>query len=354
MNIVIVNALGNRTVDRCLKSLYGTIEQTECSFDLYVLRELEFREETLNRALGIVPPGEDILFVGDDIVFRSGWFEALKKGREHYDIVGMSMVYPDSDIIQDRGYDLVQDTHRVYLEPRDRGKLLRDVKPFESRQVDAVCGCFLYVSSKVLHEVRSFSEKGRNRWGEFVYICEARKMGFRAGVMGAYLEHGGISTKSNKNIELRSKSYHYEKEIWRDIVRTYVQSDWVQQKREYSVDKSLISNLEKTPGRVLVYGVGIIAEEIMRSLNNESIDIEFCSGLEEEEGMVFWGKKVLKAKASDYDRFDWIIVTPGNIARSLSKEIHENLLDRSVENTRVSYVIRDETEGGFQYCVIDV
>jgi len=44
MNIVIINALGNYAIQRCINSLYATTPDNR--FDLYVFRETGFREQT--------------------------------------------------------------------------------------------------------------------------------------------------------------------------------------------------------------------------------------------------------------------------------------------------------------------
>jgi len=71
MNIVIINALGNYAIQRCINSLYATTPDNR--FYLYVFRETGFREQTLNKALKTVGT-EDILILGDDILLTQGWF----------------------------------------------------------------------------------------------------------------------------------------------------------------------------------------------------------------------------------------------------------------------------------------
>src|SRR3990172_6497705 len=157
MNIVIISALGNEAARKCINSLYATTPENR--FDLFVVRERGFREQTLNQALKIVGKEKDVLFVGDDIQFTAGWFEALITHYEEADILGLSMLYPDTTKIQDRGYDLVDLDGRIILEPRDRGKTKESAAPFTWRACDALCGCFMLVKSEVFKLVPEFREE---------------------------------------------------------------------------------------------------------------------------------------------------------------------------------------------------
>lgn len=309
MKIVILSALGNQVASRCVQSLLETA--SEADFDLHLIRESGFREQTLNRALALLGTREDILFVGDDITFTPGWLESLQSHRDRADILGMTMLYPDTNLIQDRGYDLLGSQTGVALVARDRGLDPARTEPFGFRFCDGVCGCFLYVHKEVFSRVPAFSEQGMNRWGEFIFICEARRAGFTAGVIEQGLFHGGVSTKSNPDPRLSSTSYLVENQWWLDIVRDRVDPSWVKDQDQPVPDEALIRLLSDPETQVLVYGAGTAAEIILQHLEPELADrLVFCSGLAEEVGLEFHGHTLVSAEAVDPNQFAIILMTP--------------------------------------------
>ena len=74
----------------------------------FIFDELNQREETLNHILKSVDNESDIFIVADDVVFTNGWFESLEKNYEKGDIISFSTLFPDSNIIQDYGYDFIK------------------------------------------------------------------------------------------------------------------------------------------------------------------------------------------------------------------------------------------------------
>lgn len=320
MKIVILSSQGNATAKICLDALLNTAPGSD--FDIHLFREKGFREQTLNYALETVGTKDDVLFIGDDILLTPGWYEALQNNLEKAHILGMSMLYPQSTKVQDRGYDLMG--AKSLLEPKDRGQNYNSIENFDFRFCDAVCGCFLYIKAEVLAKVASFSEKGVNRWGEFIFIAEARKAGFTCGVIGHYLHHGGVSTKNNPDKKFSSASYLVEHGWWEDIVREFVDPAWVRTGPQNHLDDSLAQLFSLPNTRILIYGAGTVAEFIINSLDgNLGADIEICSGLSEEVGLSLLGHELKNAATISPSRFDTILMTPLHMGKGLFHKILE-------------------------------
>ena len=320
MKVVILSSLGNDTAQRCTSSLFETA--AEADFDVHVFRERGFREQTLNHALQQVGIGEDILFVGDDIVFSDGWHQALINKLDQADILGMTMLYPGTSKIQDRGYDLMGEDGKAALVAKDRGLKKDSPEPFEFRFCDAVCGCFLYIKAEVFAHVDSFSEQGQNRWGEFIFIAQARKAGFTCGVIEHYLQHGGISTKNNPDQKLSSTSYLVEHGWWDEIVRDHVDPQWIKKSPKSHLDISLAQLLTPPGNRILFYGGGTVAQFILNQTGeNLKAHLDFCSGLKEEVGLEFMGHTLQDAATIDTTKFDTILMTPLRIGEGLFYKI---------------------------------
>ncbi|HEX9654065.1 MAG TPA: hypothetical protein VGA99_10160, partial [bacterium] len=291
MNIIILNALGNETLRRCIDSLLQTTATAD--FDLHVFRERDFRERTLNYALAQVGTKHDTLFVGDDIEFTPGWYEALMNHYLAADILGLSMLYPNSSKIQDRGYNLVALDGQILLEPCDRGLLRENIQPFGWRACDALCGCFMLVKSGVFKLVPKFREQGGNRFGEFIFASEARHKGAHVAVIDHFLHHHGHGTKSHVDKSMSSNSFRIEGPIWEMIVRDHVNEKDIRIRRRRLLDgnfKDRITSMRHR--RILFYGVGTVTEFILSSVDLDSGGIAFCSGLPEEAGVVFEGQKI--------------------------------------------------------------
>jgi GT2 family glycosyltransferase len=332
MKIVVLSALGNTVAQQCIASLFETT--TSVDFDLFLVRERGSREQTLNFAMSLVGIDEDVLLVGDDIKLTPGWYEALMDNYDRADILGMSMLYPGTTKVQDRGYDLVQIDDRITLEAKDRGLPKDKITAFGSRSCDALCGCFMLVKKNVFNFVSGFSEEGQNRWGEFIFTQQAQKLGFNVIVLGHYLYHLGRSTKVNPNKSLSSESYLLEQRIWRNIVNKYVDKDQV----KISIKKLLSRELENillSNKRILFYGAGTILEFICKKLYDKSDlkFIDFCSGLPEEQGKVFLNKKISFYKNVQFKRYDIVVITVLGKEREVS-----NLIRKYIGGKKVYYV----------------
>jgi len=314
MKVVVLSALGNAVAQRCISSLLETT--TAVDFDLYLVREKGFREQTLNQALLLAGMDEEILFVGDDIEFTPGWYEALMDNYDIADILGMSMLYPGTTKVQDRGYDLVQIDDRITLEAKDRGLSKNEITAFGSRRCDALCGCFMFVKKKVFNFMREFSEEGQNRWGEFIFICQARKQGASVAVIDHFLYHGGKSTKSNPDKALSSISYQAERGIWESIVNKYVDKSFIARSYSCEISESLANILSEAED-ILLYGAGTVSEHLLKYLDGKRVTI--CSGLPEEQGMLFNGYEVEDYEKALAKSYDLILMTPLYIGSDLYK-----------------------------------
>lgn len=312
MKVVVLSGLGNEALRPCLSSLFETSSRSD--FDLHVIRERGFRERTLNCALEVVGVDDDILFVGDDIVFTVGWREALESHLPEADILGMSMLYPGGATVQDRGYDLVQIDDRVVLEAKDRGRSQHAVVTFGSRKCDAVCGCFMFVKKNVFDVLHEFSEEGRNRWGEFIFICHARKHGIKTAVIDHFLYHGGIGTKSNNDKSLSSISYKAERGIWDSIVSKYVKKSFISRSYRTEISQTLMKVLFQAED-ILLYGAGSVSEHLIRHLKGKRLTL--CSGLAEEQGISCLGYTIEAYEKALNRSYDLIVMTPLHVGRGL-------------------------------------
>ena len=342
MKIVVLSALGNVVAQQCIASLFKTT--TSVDFDLFLVRERGFREQTLNFALSLVGTDEDVLFVGDDIEFTPGWHEALMDNYDRADILGMSMLYPGTTKVQDRGYDLVQIDDRVTLEAKDRGLSKDEIIPFGIRNCDALCGCFMLVKKNVFNFVSEFSEEGQNRWGEFIFTNVARKQGAAVVVIDHFLYHGGKSTKSNPDKALSSISYQIEQGIWESIVSMYVDTAWIKLRYRSEISESLTNILSKAED-ILLYGAGTVSEHLLKYLNGKQVTI--CSGLPEEQGILFHGYSVEDYEKALVKSYDLIIMTPLYIGRDL----YEKYIATKIEgkNSVVIVMILQIENGKYMY-----
>jgi hypothetical protein len=347
MKIAILNALGNETLRRCIDSLLQTTPSAD--FDLHVFRERDFRERTLNFALSQLGTKADILFVGDDIEFTPGWYEGLMRNYSNADILGLSMLYPNSTKIQDRGYDLVNLDGQIILEACDRSKsplegVLRVVSGQNGwRYCDALCGCFMMVKADVFKLVPKFREAGGNRFGEFIFASEARHKGAQVAVIDHYLYHHGHGTKSHADKVLSSNSYQIEKPIWEKIARDYVSGKDVRLHRRRVLDESLKRRLSDPRfQRILFYGVGTVTEFILANVKLDSQRLAFCSGLPEEAGTEFHGQRIQLVGEVELENFDWIVITPLHIGKKIFSERIQPRLSRK-RRAVVSLVEAEQT-----------
>lgn len=303
------SALGDTVLRRCLEGLRAHGDEGP-PLEVHVVPERGSREETLNAGIQRAGTAEDVLFVGDDIGFTPGWRAALERHGPAGEVLGMCTLDPGTQRIQDRGYDLVEMDGEVVLEARDRG-IDRDEAPaFGARACDAVCGCFLWVRAPLLQALGGFPLEGSNRWGEFLFAQQARRRGARVAVVEHYLEHAGQSTKSNPSLALRSESRGLERSHWQALVRRYVAAEDVRRRVERRVDPDFVRALADPRRRVVLFGVGTVAERLLEAARPELGRWTLTSGLDEEAGTSVGGHVVQPLDAVDWSAHDWVIVTP--------------------------------------------
>jgi GT2 family glycosyltransferase len=328
MNVIIAHSLNNAYVQECIDTFYKTAPDINCN--LHVIREQATREDTLNLGMEIVGIDDDILFTADDIEFTNGWYQALKQYYNMGEIIGFSMLYPKTDTIQDRGYDLVKVDSRVVLEPKDRGMREEEVKPFGFREVDSLCGCFMLVKKNVFRYVKKFREEGCNRWGEFIFISEARKNGsVKTIVLDHLLYHHGISTKVNQNVKFSSNSYRYEKPLWVNVVDKFIDQSWIRDHKLTTFGEKDILEITKHNRNILIYGIGTVAESLLNHILGYENNIQFATGLDEETGTTFGHKKVLNINDIDVNEFDLIVITPLNVGMDILRKHFTDRIDKN-------------------------
>ncbi len=325
MKVILASGLGNATLRGCIEALLASEPSAEV--DLHVIRERETREATWNAGLDLAGRDDDVLFLGDDVLLTTGWLDALRRGAERADVVGLSTLHPGTDVVQDRGYDLVRVDGRVTVEAQDRGRTRREVAPFQVRPCDAVCGCCVFVKREVLAQVPRFRpEEGANRWGERVFAHEARRAGFRVGVVDHHVYHAGNGTKANPDPALASTSAVIERELWERVVSGFVDPAWVTCRRESELDPDLRARVEAPGARVLVYGVGTVAETLVREARLDPERVAFATGLREEVGHRFHGREVLDVREAPLHLYDTILLTPLHRGEKLLNDVVGPLL----------------------------
>ncbi|MBA7558931.1 hypothetical protein ES708_00542 [subsurface metagenome] len=334
MNLIIINSGQNDLLQKCINSLIETVEPID--FDIQIIKEEEYREVTLNAILKRYGY-EDLLIFGDDIIFTKEWFKFLMANRNKGDIIGFSMLYPGTDKVQDTGYDLISIDNKISLKPQNRGKKVSDLDEFVLRECDSVNGCALYIKKEVISKIPQISLDGMNRWGEYIYMNKAKKLGYKIIVLGHYLYHYGKSTKNNPNKILSSESYLLERRIWRNIVDKYIDKNQI----AIHIKKTLSNKLKKivlSNKKILFYGAGTVSEFIYNKLKNnlDLNNIDFCSGLIEEKGKLFCNKRIIFYKDINFKNYDAIIIT----VFQKEKEIF-NVIRTYIIKQKIYYITQD-------------
>lgn len=307
MKLIIINSRQIKFLSECINSLISTVPNLP--FDIFIINEVEFREKTLNSIFGDFGQ-DDLLIIGDDIIFTEGWYEFLLANMKNGDIIGFSMLYPYSDTIQDTGYDLVRIGDDISLKAQNRGKISSSVSKFVFRECDSLNGCALYIKKHVIRRIPLVPLEGMNRWGEFLYIYKARNAGMKIIVLGHYLHHHGKSTKSNMEKRYSSESYLLEREIWTSIVNKFIDNKSIKNSLEIVLSDQLISTILSYKN-ILFFGAGTVSQTIFNRLNLYYFDknVSYCSSLLEEEGKNFCNSQIVYYKNITYEDFDSIIIT---------------------------------------------
>ncbi len=319
MRILVASALGGAALRSCVESLLETIP-ADVSFDLHVLREQATREATLNRALESLGRDDDWLFVGDDIRFTPGWWQAVARGLSEADVVGLATLDPATGAASDRGYRLVEIDGDVTLEAIDRGARPEALDGFGVRACDAVCGCLFAVRRRVFERVGGFREEGANRWGELIFAQEARRAGHRIAVVDHWVEHRGVGTKSHASLALRSTSHAVEAGLWQRVVDRFVDRERIAAVRRSAVSDALVGFCGTGETPLLLYGIGTVARRLDAVLGLGARPLVVTSGLSEETGLEFAGTRVVALDEIDFHRIGRVLVTPLHRGEQIVRE----------------------------------
>ena len=292
LTICIIEGHNSEHLNICLDSIS---KNTSSPYALKVFKEENTREQTLNTVLNDLP-NQDLIIAADDIVFTSDWDKNLLNHWNENRILGFSMLYPKSKIIQNRGYRIISIDDVIASEALDNGLDKDEVNPFSMRQCQSITGCFQAIPSKIINAIPKFPLEGRNRLGELLYHSLAIRKGFEVVVLGHFMEHYAVSTKKNPNQKLRSESYLSEKSIWKDATEQFKLNDFAEVKIQREIDQELIDWLNDP---CVMYGAGTITEFISANVSFEAHTL--CSGLKEEDGKELNGK-LIKYK----DDIEWL------------------------------------------------
>jgi hypothetical protein len=324
INLYIIDTSQPVYLNQCLKSLKETTSPK--NYFLTIVPELEIREKTLNSILS-KSNKEDVLVVADDVVFTPGWYDSLVRFYVEGDIIGFSNLYPNTDTVQDTGYDLVVIDAAVSTEARNRGQKVDDIEIADFSPCDTVMGCAMLIKSRVIKSGLLFRAEGANRWGEILFCHEAKKMSFKVIVLGHTLYHYGKSTKNNSDLKYRTESYLYEKELWEKNVQKYIDINLVNKKKEIVLSESIVSLFEKQKNIVL-WGAGTVTQRLLRTINDriDSSQVSICSGLKEESGLLLEGFSVNYNKDVDFKDSQIILITVIGKHEMIIKQLEERLL----------------------------
>jgi GT2 family glycosyltransferase len=306
LNLCIIDTGQPVYLEQCLISLKETTSPE--NYVLTMVHELETREETLNSIL-IGSEGEDTFIVADDIIFTSGWLEQLMGNRTCGDIIGFSMLSPGDDRVHNNGYELVLQDDNVQFRAINAGQELASMSQFDYAECDAVTGCAMFLKKTLLENCPIFPPDGMNRWGENIFMHQAKNMGYKVVVLGHYLIHHGKSTKNNTQLELRTESYSFEKEMWAKLSQKYINREAVKgiYKTQFS---SSIKELLDTTKTILLYGAGSVSQKIIEEYKLQSrTNLTICSGLIEEEDLTFNGFNVKHYSHLDPSDYDLCLIT---------------------------------------------
>lgn len=312
LTICIIESHYSEHLEKCVESIS---KNTISNYTLKVFKEKETREHTLNTILGELP-NQDLIIAADDIVFTKGWDKALKKHWNSNRIVGFSMLYPKTNLIQNRGYRLISIEDDVASDALDKGLSKDDVDNFDYRDCLTITGCFQAIPSKIIKAIPEFPLEGRNRLGELLYHSLAIRKGFEVGVLGHFLEHYAISTKNNPNNDLASESYLKEKNIWEEATTQFNLNDFVEERINREIDQNLIDWLKKP---CVIYGAGTITEFIGSKFSLESHTI--CSGLKEEDGLIICNQEIIYKEDVNWLNFERVLITVEGRETVISNDI---------------------------------
>jgi len=265
LDVIICGAFVNGKPIGLIKDLLKAL--SNYSFNVHLVKEREFREKTLNEGMKSIGK-RDLLILGDDITLTDGWLQSLNKYKAKGDIIGFSMLYPNTKKIENTGYDIVQVDERITLIARNRGKDIRDIKEFNYTSCDAISGCAMFIKKEVLKELNRFSLDGQNRWGEFIFTQQAKKIGFKVIVLGHFLYHEGAFFA---DVNIFPVAHFIPDNRWKKYRgKLYYGPEYVILRREFRKDYPPLDN--KTPNILITMG-GSDRENLTRKILQATLSI---------------------------------------------------------------------------------
>ena len=322
--IFIMKSLPQEYSEKTLSSLKSSCGDNNILKSIKIIDELGTREETLNKILSLRNKNKDLFVVADDIVFLDGWYESLNKHYSCGDIIGFSMIDQKKGYLQDFGYDFVNADHGLSYKGLYKHSDPKDFSLPDYRECDAVTGCAMVIKKEVCELITEFPAEGSNRWGELIYSHLAKKKGFKTIVLSSHLKHGAISTKQKNSISKSSMSWLVERELWLDVVKKFLK----EVNPEISYKSILLDDLQKYIDQdhgLLIYGCGVNADAILENINHTNWHIS--SGLPEEIGRVFKGKKIKDIKKVNFNNFSNILITPVGYDADILKYFPDKIVD---------------------------
>ena len=307
IEIYIINAIGNSNTDECLNSLKETcINFNEIS--IKIISEKETRENTLNWIIEDRIKNKDCLICANDIRFMDGWWEDLKRNLSNGDIIGFTMLDYYTNLIQDNGYEFVRIDENITYKGNYKNYNLEDIKLEEFRECEIICGCAMFIKKRVFENIEVLPKESMNRWGEIILCIKARERGFKVIVLSSTLLHKAISTKLTNKYSLSSPSWLIEKSLWNIVIEKHLSTLDIKNNIKRHLSDKLKTTL-KNKKNILIYGCGTISHFICSKISLK-LNYEISSGLKEEIGLNFFGKKIKDIKKTNLDNFDMVIITP--------------------------------------------
>lgn len=318
IDLFFIKTLNIDYLNKTLKSFYETVNIINIKkyFNIYIINELDTREETLNHILTKRDINNDLLIVADDIILTKHWYEHLKENLNKGDIIGFSMINPKKNKLHNSGFDFIKVNGKLTYRPYMYNENI-DIKLKSYRKCDTIVGCAMYIKKRVLGTIKHFPVDGYNRWGELLFCAIAKKYSFKVIVLGHKLWHYSISSKQKKDKQLSSISWLIEKKLWDKVVHKYLNHIDNVPIYNNTISNSLRQLLQQY-NKILIYGCGTVANIILTNINIENIDI--ASGLNEEIELVFNNKTILDIRKVDLKSYDKIVISAIGYEEEIKKQ----------------------------------
>ena len=322
INYYLIKSKGEIYFKASEQAFYDT---TPANIGLTIFEEKATREETLN-SIFLLNGKENMVCFADDVILTKGWYEIVIGNLFDARALGFSIKDPKTDKISNYGFDIVVEDDVIKTMARMEWPSER-----ENEQGLVRCatftGCFLAISSKCFELVPNVPLDGCNRLGELLYHVLLERAGGSVLVSPHVIGHYAISTKGKSVELLNSQSYQDEKLIWDNAIEKYNLRD--------AIDISLITNFMPVPidfpKNVVVWGAGSIANKVLKPLNLE-VDF-FISGLAEEDGRHFLGRKIHHFERLKNKKISVILITVEG-----REEDVNSLINKYIEVDQVFYI----------------